>query len=181
MQATMTRARAKALEEAHGVVASIADLIQDLDERLALAREELGVLEDRAAALGEQMYRAHEAATSPLSTRDVSRQAVERFRAREAERLALDEPRREAASRVIELQRRLLFLKSGRAEWHRRVDELEAGTVVPEEPLAAAVEPALDPDGPAGPVDLQRVSSAASAVPAGAPAAPARPRRWWGW
>ena len=158
MQATMTRARAKALEEAHGVVASIADLIQDLDERLALAREELGVLEDRAAALGEQMYRAHE-----------------------AERLALDEPRREAASRVIELQRRLLFLKSGRAEWHRRVDELEAGTVVPEEPLAAAVEPALDPDGPAGPVDLQRVSSAASAVPAGAPAAPERPRRWWGW
>ena len=178
---TMTRARARAIEEATNLVGALASTIEELTEALADARERLSDLEERWAALGEQMYLAHEAATSPLSTRDVSRQAVERFRAREAERLALDEPRREAASRVIELQRRLLFLKSGRAEWHRRVDELEAGTVVPEEPLAAAVEPALDPDGPAGPVDLQRVSSAASAVPAGAPAPPERPRRWWGW
>jgi hypothetical protein len=187
---TMTRAQARAVDEAAGVVASLADLIADLDEQLTEARTRLGELEGRWDALGEEMAQDHEIGSSPYTSREDAQKAVKRFHEVKAKREQLDEPRREVAAEVIGLQRRLLFLKSGRIEWQRRADQLEAGTdpdgnggstgapgrAGGEGTVEAPAESDVSPE----PADLQRASSAASTGSAGAPALPERPRsRWW--
>ena len=156
MQATRTKTQSRALDEANGVVASLADLITDLTEQLAEARGRSGDLEAEADRLGSELARDHEIASSPYTSNPDAAKAVARFHEVKARREALDEPRREAASHVIGLLRRLEFLRSGRQEWHRRADEIEAGAVVPDPaPADPDVSPGLDDL----PVELQPASS----------------------
>ena len=156
MQATRTKTQSRALDEANGVVASLADLITDLTEQLAEARGRSGDLEAEADRLGSELARDHEIASSPYTSNPDAAKAVARFHEVKARREALDEPRREAASHVIGLLRRLEFLRSGRQEWHRRADEIEAGAVVPD---PAQADPDVSPGLDDLPVELRPASS----------------------